>query len=501
MHLLHSSILIFFLSLSAFGATTTEGKPKRELKNNMVEVYNILPPSTDSLTEVFTEGMLYGRLRMNSFVWDWSKDDTIENKDNYAFGLGGSLIYKTAPMGGLSATAGVYYSDSPFAALRADAEDIGYVKAGKDTFSRNSVINDNDYSMLSLAQIYLQYQAKKTTLKAGRQDFESLLISSNDTKMIPNTFEGLSAQSSIIPNTIVKGAYFYAQKLRDHTAFHDVITYNTASGHSMENQDDAAVHKGLSYANFTAAGETTDHALIVADLKNKSFKDVQIDLSYHGIPHVLSSFTTEINYIIQVTNEISITPGVRYMRQIDNGGGAVGGASLDGNLASWQSGLSSNGYTNPKSLDSSLTMARLLLKKGPFVTQIAYSQVADEADIVAPWRGFPTGGYTRAITQYNWIANTKTTSAEIFYDFSKYNIIPGFSALVRYAIQNYDENKQLTSGGVQADSNVVHLDFRQHINAALNAKVRVGLMNAENRLDGRDIDSYNEYRFELNYLF
>ncbi|MDD3060537.1 MAG: hypothetical protein PHW94_06320, partial [Sulfurimonas sp.] len=153
MHLLLSGILIFFLSLSAFGATTTEGKPKRELKNNMVEVYNILPPSTDSFTEVFTEGMLYGRLRMNSFVWDWSKDNNSENKDNYAFGLGGSLVYKTAPTSGLSATAGVYYSDSPFAALRANAEDISYVKAGKDTFSRNSVINDNDYSMLSLAQV------------------------------------------------------------------------------------------------------------------------------------------------------------------------------------------------------------------------------------------------------------------------------------------------------------------------------------------------------------
>ena len=32
-------------------------------------------------------------------------------------------------------------------------------------------------------------------------------------------------------------------------------------------------------------------------------------------------------------------------------------------------------------------------------------------------------------------------------------------------------------------------------------KLRVGLVSADNRVSGGDSDSYNEYRFELNYLF
>ncbi|MDD2789353.1 MAG: OprD family outer membrane porin [Sulfurimonas sp.] len=499
MSILKIATFAILLSSFSFGATTTDNKPKRDLKNNMVEVYNTLPASVETLEEALTQGMFYGRLRMNTFSWDWKNDNTETNKDHYAFGLGGSLLYKSAPISGFSTTAGIYYSDSPFSALRADNADIAYVKAGKDTFSRNNVQNNDDWSMFSLAQAYLQYNYKKNSFKAGRQAFESLLIGSNDTKMIPNTFEGVSAESRMVPHTIIKGAYFYAQKLRDHTAFHDVITYDTASGNTMENQDDSAAHKGLSYANFQAAGEDTEHKLITADIKNKSLPDVQFDLNYCAVPDVLTLVTGEANYIIQIAKDLSITPSIRYIRQIDNGGGAIGGASLDGSLAHWQSGDVTNGYSDPKSLDSSIAMGRLLIKKGPFITQVAYSQVADEADIVAPWRGFPTGGYTRAMGQYNWMANTKTTSAEIFYDFSKYVIIPGFSALVRYAEQNFDENKQLAGG--QADSNIWHLDFRQHVTPALTAKVRMGLVDAQKRESGKDLDSYNEYRFEVNYLF
>jgi hypothetical protein len=103
------------------------------------------------------------------------------------------------------------------------------------------------------------------------------------------------------------------------------------------------------------------------------------------------------------------------------------------------------------------------------------------------------------MSQYNWYANTKTTSAEVFYDFSKYKVLKGFSALARYAMQDFDESKQAT--GVQADSNILHLDLRQHISPELTAKLRVGLVDAEKRESGKDLDSYNEYRFEMNYLF
>jgi len=195
----------------------------------------------------------------------------------------------------------------------------------------------------------------------------------------------------------------------------------------------------------------------------------------------------------------SLTPGVRYMKQMDNGGGAIGGATLSGDLGRDKTPASNLGYKERYTLDTSLAMARLVLKKGPLKAQVGYSAVADEADIVAPWRGFPTGGYTRAMAQYNWRANTKTTCAEVHYDFDKAGMISGFSATARYAMQDFDEAKQ--AGGVQADSNILHVDLRQNITKDLYAKVRVGLVDADARVGSVDKDSYNEYRFELNYLF
>ena len=492
--------------LLASSVQATENKPKRQLKNNMMIQTNLSPKSVDSITEMFTEGILYGRLRSNTFKWDWKNDDVAAtgNKDNKAFGLGGSLIYKTASLSGVSAMAGLYYTTSPFSGLRMDDADVGKVKAGKDTYSRYQVANGGAWSYAVLAEAALQYKMADTTFLAGRQIFESFLTKSNDTKMIPNTFEGYTLTTKAVPNTRIRGAYFTDQKLRDHTTFHDVITYGTSvdanssastNFRNWDGNDDSGVHKGLSYKNLAPVGKT-NNALIIADIRNTSLENLQVDVTYGSVPGLFSSLTGEVNYKIAMGG-FSLTPGVRYMKQMDNGGGAIGGAGLSGTINA--TNASAMGYTDGDSLDTSLAMARLVLKKGPLKLQVGYSAVADEADIVTPWRGFPTGGYTRAMAQYNWRANTKTSAAEIYYDFDKAGMISGFNALARYAMQNFDEAKQ--AGGVQADSNILHVDLRKNFAKTLYAIVRIGLVDADTRLNGTEKDSYNEYRFELNYLF
>lgn len=210
----------------------------------------------------------------------------------------------------------------------------------------------------------------------------------------------------------------YAQKLRDHTTFHDVITYddaNTTVHSNWTGNDDFAVHQGLSYKNFKLAGKDTDNALIIADISNKSIENLQVDFTYGAVPNLFSSITSELNYAINLPADFSLTPGIRYMQLIDNGGGGkIGGANLGGNFG-LSKGVITNtlGYKDVHSLDSSISVARVVLKKGSLKVQVGYSSVADEADIVAPWRGFPTGGYTRAMSQYNWYANTKTSDIEL----------------------------------------------------------------------------------------
>ncbi|WP_455756848.1 OprD family outer membrane porin [Sulfurimonas sp.] len=462
-------------------ATTVSATLKNEkitLKPNMIIKYNKLPSSVNSLSEVLSEGMFYGRIRTNLFYWDWQEEENNAGaKDNRAMGVGGSIVYKTAPYEGISATVGLYTSQNPTWANE-DAGDISKVKAGKDTFSRYDIRDSGDYGMSVLAQAYLQYDISKSSIIAGRQTFETVFTKSNDTKMIPNTFDGISTTIKEFDKTTLKLAHFRAQKLRDHTSSHDVIAFN-----GWNENDDSAVNKSL-----TTALVGSNNTLNIISLTNKSIKNLKTDLSYAVVPSVVSNLTLEAHYIMPLNDDWKIAPGFRYMNQFDN-------LHTNQNVANLA--VNTNGYTNPTSLDTNLLALRVDLKNKAFLARIGYSKIADKADIIAPWRGFPTGGFTRAMAQYNWYANTKTYMARVGYDFSKADILEGFSVMARYAIQDFDDNK----AGVQADSNVIHIDARQNLGKNLEAKVRIGLVKADVGDTSKKDISYNEYRAELNYFF
>jgi len=481
-------------TLTAIALTTsaqaTLKSDKVTLKGNMQVKFNKLPSEVNTIKEAFSEGMFYGRIRANMFYWDWD-EETSKQKDNRNTGIGASMIYKTAPMNGVSGTIGLYTSQSPF--FKMDKEEVGFSKAGKDTFSRQEVKNgggfDGHYGMTVFGQGYLQYDipGTKTSLKVGRQMFETVFTKSNDTKMIPNTFDGVTAVIKDIPKTNIQLAYFNGQKLRDHTKSHDVLAFNPND--SWEENDDSAVNKSLTVDKIGNSNE-----LIVASVTNKSIKNLKANISYAMVPDVLSNLALEAHYTIPV-GDWKIVPGVRYMEQMDDLDSTTAVASLKG-------ASKAHGYDDANSLDSNLLALRTDFKKGAFLGRIGYSKIADEADIVAPWRGFPTGGFTRAMAQYNWYANTKTYMLRLGYDFGKADMIPGFSIMGRYAYQDFDDGKD----NVASDSRVIHIDARQNIGKDMELKLRLGFVMADDDTltstgSFKNDYSYNEYRLELNYFF
>lgn len=489
-----ATILLFTTSADA-----TLNADKATLKGNMVVKYTKYPSSVDNISDAFLDGVFYGRLRANTFRWDWKKDNYPNDPksklmDNKAMGIGGSFIYKTAPISGVSATIGLYSSQNS-SLYREDSTDAGYVKSGKDTFSRFNAYSTGNYGMSVLGVAYLRYDIGKTTLIAGRQMFESVFTKSNDTKMIPNTFDGITATINDIAKTSIQLAYLDKQKLRDHTKAHDVIAFAGGSSPQKYSQnDDAGVNK-----NLTVDKIGDSNSLIIATVTNKSIKNLKANLSYASVGDVLSNLTFEMHYAIPIMGNFKVIPGLRYMQQFDNLG-----ANYDvANLSSKHDGYKQDAK---QSLDSSLLAIRLDVKNKAFLARFGYSQIADKADIVAPWRGFPTGGFTRAMAQYNWFANTKTYMLRAGYDFGKANILEGFSIMARYAIQDFDDKKL----GVGADSTVIHIDARQNIGKNLELKVRLGFVDAKDDItlikdDGSSFTkldtSYNEYRVELNYFF
>jgi hypothetical protein len=467
--------------------------PKRQMRGNMTLKYNILPPSVDNIRDLFGEGMFYGRLRANTFYWDWSietwDNDTLKGlKTNTNMGIGGSFVYKSGVLNGFSFTTSYYGSANPDFA-RMDKLEVGASKAGKDTFSRYKVLKTGEYGIHTFGENFLEYKGNSFGVVAGRQMFESVFTASNDTKMIPNTFDGVSTSFKVAPKSTARVAWFGAQKLRDHEDSHDVVTFKDESGDNWGNNDDSAVHKGLTYDKFVAAGQDPDHDLIVADFTTKYIDNLKFTLSYLAVPDVVQDIVAEAHYKINFDNKWALRPGIRYFYQMDDGGGDIAGYT---NLT----GKEAIGYdpSVADSLDSSLLALRLDLlmpdKKGFF--RLGYSKVEDKADIFAPWRGFPTGGFTRAMAQYNWYANTETFMIRGVYKFA-----PDWKVSLRYAIQDFDDEKKY----VQADSDVWHLDVWYDVTQRLQVKGRLGIVTADPADTGKFDSSYNEFRLELNYLF
>ncbi|MDA3947311.1 MAG: hypothetical protein PF439_11600 [Helicobacteraceae bacterium] len=480
--------VLMTMSSSVFGV---DEMPKHTLKTNYQEVYNMTPGSAKSFTEIFSEGMFYGRLRSNTFYYNWENETSTQNS-HLVSGLGGSLIYKSATLANFDFAGALYYSRAFFDTLE---DPVSALKSGKDVLSRFDYSNTGNKAMGVLGQAYLRYRGiPKTEVIAGRQLVETFYTKSNDTKMIPNTFDGLVVETKAIPETGIKLAYLYEQKLRDHTQAHSVLMYGDANSTASDNpswseNDDSAMHKGLTYTRLEEAGVSTNAPLIVGDLHNQSVPNLQFDASFYAVPELLSEVMAEANYKIAM-GDFSLTPGVRYIKQFDNGAGAIGGASYSGKLAGHSGEYL--GYTNADSLDSQMVAARLVGSYGLYKLNLGYTQVFDEADLITPWRGFPTAGYTRSMARYNWMANTKSYRIELQRNANKKGIYTDLFIQASILHTDADESKGYF------DENYYYVGFVQNIPGLVELQWRLRL--GYNDTEKTDADSLDG-RFELNYLF
>ena len=469
-----------------------ESSQKHSLKCNMIHLYDELPGEVDNLSDMFSEGIFYWRVRFNSFGFRWKDeietDDGSKVRTNHIVGaIGGSMIYKSATLNGFNVGAGLYTSQS-LGTL--DSKEAYLYKAGKGVLSRYDVLTDESINLTSLAQAYLKYTYKDTSVKVGRQIVESFLTKSNDTKMIPNTFEGATLRSGSIYDTSFLMAYLTRQKLRDHSDFHHLLAVgdNPDDPYSIFSEnDDSAMHFGLGLSKLQSKG--IDDRLIIAEARNKSIDNLSFMVNYTAVPELISSAMIQADYRFDL-GDMYIIPGFRYMRQFDDGAGEIGGANLK---------TLTQGYVDPESLDSELFGARLAFVQDGFKFRLGYTKVADQGDIIAPWRGFPTAGFTRAMAQYNWYANTESYMIQVDYEFESFD---EFKIISRFAVQDFDDSKI----GVQADSNILEINlFKGLGESPVYLKTRFAYVSGDDDtvVDGitkRD-PSYSELRIEVNYLF
>ena len=483
--------------------------PKATMLKNSTVSYLHDPKEVESFGELFSEGRFYGRLRSNTFYF-WWRDEDPSHGSSLITGLGGSVVYQSATYSGFGFGAGLYYSHGFFnekvdAALQ--------FKGGKDVFSRYSFLKTGNKNMAVLGQAYLRYDWwNETSVILGRQLVEGFYTKSNDTKMIPNTFDGLVFKTEDIPDSTLQLAYLQRQKLRDHVEAHAVLMRGDCASDgcydsltdpdeikaqkkiaTLSENDDSAMHRGLTYTNLKAAGKPTDAPLITGDFHTSPTHDYNLDIdgSFYVVPELLSQAMVEANYEMTFGG-LRVIPGARYIKQFDLGAGAVGGASIAGDL----NATNQRNYKNYTSLDSQMVAARLVFKYDKYKLNLASTYILDEADLVTPWRGFPTSGYTRSMGRYNWRANTKSYRAEFVRCTSTDGIYNDVYVQASILYQDQDASKY---DGVNLNSFYYYAGFMQNLAALDNAqwRFRLGYQDyvEENGLDNVDA------RFEINYFF
>lgn len=477
----------------------------RDLKRNMQVEYTKIPGAVDSFAEMFTEGEVYGRFRAHYFNWDYHDDstNTASSRDNEMLGLGGSLIYKTGFYNGFGATAGFYGVTS---GLMSDNiyGTSNFGRAGKDMY--RTAQDGTEQTIGVFAEAFVEYKKGKTNVKIGRQTIDTALVATHDTKMIPNTFEAAMVVNKDIPDTTVTAGYLMSQKLRDHDRFHSLIAVGTtATGDTarVNWNDDSGRHQGLTLTNIRKVNGDVDPEMVLLGVSNKSIPNLKLDAEYAGLKGYFNTVVLDANYKIELPDGWSLTPGVRYFGQMDDGAGAIGGASISGKAATNANGGTAAGraaYTDPTSVDGNILMGRLVAAKGAFTSYVGYSKVADKADIIAPWRAFPTFLFTRSMAQINWIANTKSYQVRADFDFGKAGIIPGMNAGIDYVNMDFDDAKLATTGF--SDRNMINIDILQSFKSLPNTefRIRYATVNAEPTPTANN-RSYDEFRLEMNYLF
>ncbi|MFM7274970.1 MAG: OprD family outer membrane porin, partial [Gammaproteobacteria bacterium] len=337
--------------------------------------YLQLPGAVDSLSGMVSGGKAYGRLRSHAFAWQWQNENPAGARptgDNDMWGVGGSLVLKSGVYHGFSTTLGAYASLPLHDDNRIGTVNTG--RSGKDTYHTRA--DGTEEELAVLAEASLQYQWSGGVLRAGRQLIDTLLVGSNDVKMVPNSYEALVFDTRALPGTRLQLGVIDALKNRDRESFHSLIAFQP-----REENDDGFAHRGLTPASIRAAGAEVYPELWFASLENRSLPDLRLNAEYYALPDYFATLLLEANYTLPLAGGWTLTPGIRWLGQYDDGAGAIGGAALSGTVRA-----AGQGYRDPDSVDGQLLAMRAVFTRGPVGLTAGWSTTADEADLIAPWR-------------------------------------------------------------------------------------------------------------------
>ncbi|WLH12050.1 OprD family porin [Pseudomonas hefeiensis] len=254
-----------------------------------------------------------------------------------------------------------------------------------DLSSKNGRGSQDEYSKLELTA---KAKVSQTVLKVGSLAFRTPVVSSNDTRLLPSTFEGALLTSSDIDQWVLQGG-----KLEQ-------IKFNSSSNY----QDFTGNRIGGVSDDFRFAGGTYSF--------NKA---LSTSLFYGNLENVYRQFFGGVVYEIPLAAQQSLKFDLRYSKSTDDG------------------------HFRP--LDNRATNGLVSYTLGSNVFTAAYQRMSGDDPFPYIANSDP---YLVNFVQINDFANTQERSWQLRYDYNFAALgIPGLTFMTRYV---NGDNAQLAGG-------------------------------------------------------
>lgn len=466
-------------------------------------------------SNIFSDGKFDGRIRFQYFNTNWDNNDWGNGADGDSKGsaIGGSILYKTAPLYGLSAGVGLY-TTAPIKAFsdfnNGTTNNHPKNTTSLDLFARGPGSHTNygkGFSVLGLS--YLDYKISDTKIGAGRFLMENPWVSACDFKMIPMVFQGVQAISKDIDKTTIQFDYIDKVKERGMTYF----------GSMADTLDTPTAIKNYYHTSYTdktnpAYGTTSSSDVVVFGIKNSSVTNLELQAWDMHWDSIINQAMLEANYLVKL-GEVEAKFGARYVHQFDLGAGDIikpkDGSIYDNQQVRFKG-------DNDNKIDTYMYALRAIFTYGASKVLLSYSHTNDGGDLLAPWRAFPTAGYTRSMTATDWNANTHAYKILYDYDFNEH--IKGLRAYASYSYYDRDTSKVPYVFATNRyynnnDSNQWNLDVIYKVPSYKGLELKLRYMiqnndvlahnitgNSANKSAGIGNDTSNhELRLEANYFF
>ncbi|MBX8538201.1 OprD family porin [Pseudomonas cichorii] len=304
-----------------------------------------------------------------------------------------------------------------------------------DLSSRNGRGSQDEYSKLELTA---KAKVSETVLKVGSLAFRTPVVSSNDTRLLPSTFEGAMLTSKDIDKLVLQGG-----KLEQ-------IKFNSSSNY----QDFTGNRIGGVSDDFNFAGGTYNFS-----------KTLSTSLYYGNLENVYRQFFGGVVYEIPLATQQSLKFDLRYSKSTEDG--------------------------NFRNLDNRAANGMVSYTLGSNVFSAAYQRMSGDDP-------FPyianTDPYLVNFVQINDFANIEERSWQLRYDYNFAALgIPGLTFMSRY-VSGDNVRVAGSNSGKEWERNT---DIGYVIQSGSLKNVGIKLRNATVRSNfGNDLD---ETRLILSY--